>query len=135
MSELNKKEKIVIVLLIIIIIILIGAILSLTIFDSDNLQNNTTVVNTTNTTLNATFENATSTSSSQYSDSSQEDEPEYGTDEYVDKWDESQQSGSDWSYLHDQPVKTDDDGNRYKRMYDEDSGESYWFPLDQDYEE
>lgn len=60
--------------------------------------------------------------------------PEYGSDSYVDKWDESQQSGSDWAYLHDQPVKSEG-GHEYKRMYDEDSGESYWYQMDRDYGE
>ena len=61
-------------------------------------------------------------------------EPEYGSDSYVDKWDESQQSGSDWAYMHDQPVKSEG-GHDYKRMYDEDSGESYWYQMDREYDE
>ena len=55
----------------------------------------------------------------EYLTSSSGSEPEYGSDEYVDRWDQSQQSDNDdWAYLHDQPVKTEN-GHEYKRMYDE----------------
>lgn len=73
-------------------------------------------------------------SSSSSSSSTVSSEPEYGSDSYVDKWDESQKSGSDWAYLHDQPVKSEG-GHEYKRMYDEGSGKSYWYQMDRDTEE
>ena len=104
-------------------------------YNSDNeikTINNTT--NSTSKVVNTTLVDESNGSSSQesYSDVS---EPEYGSDEYVDRWDQSQQSDNDdWSYLHDQPVKTEN-GHEYKRMYDEDSGESYWYQMDQDYDE
>lgn len=95
---------------------------------------NNTTKNTTNITSNATngtvnedmgFESAS------YSESSgSNSEPAYGSDGYVDKWDESQQGDGNWAYTHDQPVKTDEDGHSYKRMYDEDSGKSYWSKMD-----
>ena len=98
--------------------------------------NNTTNVtsNVTNGTVNTTLisndssgdDYSGSSDSSSYSQSSSSSEPEYGSDEYVKRWDESQQSEDSWAYLHDQPVKTDEDGHSYKRMYDEESGKSYW---------
>ena len=61
-------------------------------------------------------------------------EPEYGSDSYVEKWDKSQRAGDSWSYTHNQPVKHEG-GHDYKRMYDEDTGESYWYQMDQDFYE
>lgn len=131
----NQKEKIIIVFLIIAILILSAALYFMINYNSDNeikTINNTT--NSTSKVVNTTLVDESNGSSSQesYSDVS---EPEYGSDEYVDRWDQSQQSDNDdWSYLHDQPVKTEN-GHEYKRMYDEDSGESYWYQMDQDYDE
>ena len=70
---------------------------------------------------------AFSQSSSSYSTGNSE--PEYGSDSYVDKWDESQKNDGSWAYTHDQPVKSEG-GHKYKRMYDEDKGKSYWYQMD-----
>lgn len=129
-----------IIIILIVCIILVGIVYMFTFTDNskevavNNTTNNTT--NTTNITSNITNETTNETlvysdsESSSYSDysesSSGNSEPEYGTDGYVDRWDESQRSEDSWAYTHDQPVKTDDDGHSYKRMYDEDTGESYW---------
>ena len=129
----RKQEKILIIILLAIIIILVGAIGFLITNNSNNPTNQTN--NTTNTTseiVNATL--VVSEDSSSQVESSVESEPEYGSDEYVNQWDKSQQEGNDWAYLHDQPVKTEN-GHKYKRMYDEDSGKSYWYQMDQDSEE
>ena len=67
-------------------------------------------------------------------DSTTYTEPEYGSDSYVEKWDKSQRAGDSWSYTHDQPVKHEG-GHDYKRMYDEDTGESYWYQMDHDFYE
>lgn len=72
--------------------------------------------------------------SSDSSSSTVSSEPECGSDSYVDKWDESQKSGSDWAYLHDQPVKSEG-GHEYKRMYDEDTGKGYWYQMDRNTDE
>jgi len=97
----------------------------------NNTTNNTNNTNNTTSKINTTVNNtATSTVAS---DSSSNDkgaisssDPEYGSDSYVEKWDESERRGTSWSYTHDQPVKTGDDGHQYKRMYNPDTGESYW---------
>ena len=133
--------KKVMIILIVVCIVLAG-ILGMVMYSNNSNKvavNNTTNVtsNTTNATANTTLVSNSSSSgedsssgseSSSYveSSSSGSSEPEYGSDEYVDRWDESQQSDDSWAYLHDQPVKTDDDGHSYARRYDEDSGESYW---------
>ncbi len=67
--------------------------------------------------------------SSYQSVSSGNDEPEYGTDEYVDKWDQSLRGDGSWAYTHDQPVKKDKHGNEYKRMYDPETHENYWYNM------
>lgn len=134
-GKMNKKEKIIIVSLLIVIIMLCAALYFIMHNYSENEINS--VNNTTNSTLqvvNATLVDDSQDSSSQDSSSSGS-ELEYGSDEYVNRWDQSQQSDNDdWAYLHDQPVKTEN-GHEYKRMYDEDSGESYWYQMDQDYDE
>ena len=60
--------------------------------------------------------------------SSSGDEPEFGSTDYVQKWDESQKGDGSWAYTHDQPVKTEN-GHEYKRMYNPDNGESYWYKM------
>ena len=55
-------------------------------------------------------------------------DPEFGTDEYVDRWDESQKGDDSWAYTHDQPVKSEG-GHDYKRMYNPDTEESYWYQM------
>ena len=129
----ESKRKIIISCLMVVIIILFVAI-SLLMSDAPaneiNSTNNTT--NSTPQVVNATLVEDSGDSSSQES-SSYGNEPEYGTDEYVDRWDQSQQSNDDWAYLHDQPVKTEN-GHEYKRMYDQDTGESYWYQMDQDFD-
>ena len=133
----NKKEKIAIIALLAIIIILIGSICLFMNGDTDNKNNQTTQINnTTNATtevINATLADDSEDTSTQ-SSSSEESEPEFGTDEYVDKWDESEKTGTDWAYLHDQPVKSEN-GHEYKRMYDPDTQEGYWYQMDQEYDE
>lgn len=129
----NQKEKIIIACLMVVIIISCVAIylvMNDTSTNEINSANNTT--NSTSQVVNATLVEDSGDSSSQES-SSYGSEPEYGTDEYVDRWDQSHQSNDDWAYLHDQPVKTEN-GHEYKRMYDEDSGESYWYQMDQDFD-
>ena len=124
----------------VLIIIIIGIVIAGDLFFSANNNHanvtnstnstNSTLINSTNTTLlNSTEESGSST----YSSSSESD-PEYGSDDYVKKWDESQQGDGNWAYMHDQPVKTED-GHQYKRMYDEGSGESYWYQMDQNYDD
>ncbi|MBQ6344975.1 MAG: hypothetical protein IJI96_02570 [Methanobrevibacter sp.] len=87
-------------------------------------MNNTTNI-TKNITVNSTAINNTSddnsNSESSSSESSSQSEPEYGSDSYVEKWDEG-----GGSFVMDQPVKTDSDGNRYARVYHEDTGQSSW---------
>lgn len=88
--------------------------------------NNTTNV-TKNVTVNSTVNNTnisndggnSGSSSSSSSSSSQSD-----SESYVEKWDKAQESGG--AYTMDQPVKTDSDGNKYARVYDESTGESSW---------
>ena len=129
----NQKEKIIIACLIVVIIISCVAIY-LVMNDASTNEINS-VNNTTNSTpqvVNATLVEDSGESSSQEI-SSYGNEPEYGTDEYVDRWDQSQQSNDNWAYLHDQPVKTEN-GHEYKRMYDQDTGESYWYQMDQDFD-
>ena len=139
----NKKDKIAIIVLLAIIIILIGSICLLMNGNTNNKNNQTTQINnTTNTTtevINATLANNSQDSSTQESSSSQEsssveNEPEYGSDDYVDKWDESQKTDTDWAYRHDQPVKTEN-GHECKRMYDPDTKKGYWYQMDQEYDE
>ena len=66
--------------------------------DTNNKNNQTTQINnTTNTTtevINATLADNSEDTSTQ-SSSSDESEPEYGSDDYVDKWDESQKTDTD----------------------------------------
>ena len=96
-----------------------------------NATNHTANV-TSNTTGNVTSETAVSSDEHSETSSHEESEPEYGSDSYVERWDRSNQQQDDsWSYLHDQPVKTEN-GHEYKRMYDVDSGEGYWYQMDQD---
>lgn len=100
--------------------------------NNTNSTNNTNNTNNTTSKINTTVDNAATSSSTSDSSSSNDansvssSEPEYGSDSYVEKWDESERRGTSWSYTHDQPVKTGDDGHQYKRMYNPDTGESYW---------
>lgn len=129
----NQKEMTIIACLMVTIIILCVAIyfvMNEVSTNEINYVNNTT--NSTSPVVNATLVGDSGDSSTQGS-SSYGNEPEYGTDEYVDRWDQSQQSNDNWAYLHDQPVKTEN-GHEYKRMYDQDTGESYWYQMDQDFD-
>ena len=68
-----------------------------------------------------------SSSSAQKSSSSQSgSNPAYNSEDYVKRGDQSQQSGDSWAYTHSQPTKKGEDGHSYKRMYDPNTGESYW---------
>ena len=97
--------------------------------NTTNITNNTT--NSTNHTINVTHIGKTnestgsSDSSNSNGDSKSSSGPEYGSDAYVDRWDSSQKEGDSWAYTHSQPVKYED-GHKYSRVYNPDSGESYW---------
>lgn len=120
--------KKIILLTIIILVVIIGAAYLFT-----NNHKTTPVNNTTNITSNATLnvtnvtgDNETTNEGSSNHQSSSESDPAYGSDDYVRRWDRSQQNGGDWAYTHDQPVRTDSDGNSYARVYHEDTGQSSW---------
>ncbi|WP_407410770.1 hypothetical protein [Methanobrevibacter sp.] len=131
-------QRKIIVILIIVCILLAGVVCYLAFLSNstEKVVNNTTNIttNSTNETANATLVSSDSSNNEDYSSysepSSSNSEPEYGSDEYVQRWDESNLNGDNWAYTHDQPVKTDDDGHSYKRMYDEDTGENYWGRMD-----
>ena len=113
--------KKIILILIVVCVIILGAVF---IFSNQHSDDNVTQVNnTTNITKNATLNNISSNddegSSSQSSDGQ-------GSESYVERWDRSQQEEDGWAYTHDQPVKTDSDGNKYARVYHEDTGKSTW---------
>ena len=97
--------------------------------NTTNITNNTT--NMTNNTINVTHIGKTnesavnSNSGNSNSGSKSSSNLEYGSDAYVEKWDSSQQQGDSWAYTHDQPVKYEN-GHQYSRVYNPDSGESYW---------
>lgn len=93
--------------------------------------NNTTteILNVTNITpSNASEDSGQQSSSSSQKSSSQKSSSdlEYNSEDYVERWDQSQQSGDSWAYTHSQPTKTGEDGHSYKRMYNPNTGESYW---------
>ena len=121
--------KKIMLVIIIICIIIIGAIALYTMQNNPN-NNNTTITN--NTTNNTSNTNITSNKTVESSDNSavgsSESEPKYGSDSYVEKWDKSQRGDGNWAYTHDQPVKTDSQGNKYSRVYHEDTGKSSWEP-------
>lgn len=52
-------------------------------------------------------------------------DPKYNSEDYVERWDSSQKDGDSWAYAHSQPTKTEN-SHTYKRMYNPDTGESYW---------
>lgn len=137
-------SKKIILIVIAIAIIVFGAAYILG--SSTNSNVNVTVNNTTNVSSNVTNatnvtnvtsdDTAQSSASENYESSSQSSssgssDPKYGSSSYVERWDQSQRAGDSWAYTHDQPVKSDSKGNEYKRMYDEDSGESYWYKMNQ----
>ena len=88
--------------------------------------NNTT--NITNASNATSKEEHSSQTTAESSSSKHESDPKFGTDEYVERWDESQKSDDSWAYTHDQPVKSEG-GHDYKRMYDPDTKESYWYKM------
>lgn len=98
--------------------------------NTTNITNNT-ANSTNNTTINVTHiektneSKSSSDSSNSNGDSKSSSDPKYGSDAYVDRWDSSQKEGDTWAYTHSQPVKYED-GHQYNRVYDPDSGESYW---------
>ena len=133
--------------IILLIIILCAIVIGVSYLYSSNLNhddtdstsvNNTTNINSTLNNTNITNNtNNTKTESKQVKSitgSSKNDEPKKGTDDYVKKWDKSEREGSSWSYTHDQPVKKEN-GHEYKRMYDADTGKSYWYQMDRNYED
>lgn len=133
----NKK----VIISILLIVVVIGLCVSFATITQPKKKNNTitnntnNTTNTTNSTLNNTqTDNTTEQTSSQsqknsnsnsYSNQKQESDPEYGSDEYVKKWDDSQRGDAHWAYTHKQPVKYED-GHQYSRVYNPDSGESRW---------
>lgn len=133
------SKKVIIIILVIVCIALAG-ILGAMMYSNNSghvAVNNTTnaTSNMTNGTVNATLNSSDSSGSgdsSSVSDSSAnsessggDSEPEFGSDEYVEMWDESNKNEGTWAYLHDQPVKTED-GHDYVRRYNPDSREGYW---------
>ncbi|WP_296879155.1 hypothetical protein [uncultured Methanobrevibacter sp.] len=127
-----------IVMIILIAAIVCAAAFLITAQHNTTQKNVTQVNNTTNITKNVTnntnVTNATpeeeyaSQTASESSASAHESDPEFGTDEYVDRWDESQKGDDSWAYTHDQPVKSEN-GHDYKRMYNPDTEESYWYQM------
>ena len=125
------EKKLILVIVIAIIVIALG-VFAVASLNNISKNNNTTVNNTTTEVLNVTnvtplddAEKSSQQSSSQSSQKSGSD-PAYNSENYVDRWDRSQQSGDSWAYTHSQPTKTGEDGHSYKRMYDPNTGESYW---------
>ncbi len=88
-------------------------------------KNLTNITNASNATLEEEYSSQTTAESSS---SKHESDPKFGTAEYVDRWDESQKGDDSWAYTHDQPVKSEG-GHEYKRMYDPDTKESYWYKM------
>ena len=115
-------------ILIIICVIIMGATF---IYTNQNTTNNSSahVNNTTNITKNATLNNTNVTEEPVKEDSSSHESSSSDSKSYVEKWDESQQTDGDWAYTHDQPVKKDKHGNEYKRMYDPETHENYWYNM------
>ena len=125
------EKKLILVIVIAIIVIALGVFTAVSL-NNVNKNNNTTVNNTTTEVLNVTnvtppddAEKSSQQSSSQSSQKSGSD-PAYNSEDYVDRWDKSQKAGDSWAYTHSQPTKTGEDGHSYKRMYDPNTGESYW---------
>ncbi len=125
------EKKLILVTVIAIIVIALG-VFDAASLNNVNKNNNNTVNNTTTEVLNVTnvtpsddAEKSTQQSSSQSSQKSAND-PAYNSEDYVDRWDKSQKAGDNWAYTHSQPTKTGEDGHSYKRMYDPNTGESYW---------
>ncbi len=88
--------------------------------------NNTTNV-TKNVTVNSTVNNTNiSNDGGNSGSSSSSSSSQSGSESYVERWDRSQRDEDGWAYTHNQPVKTDSDGNKYARVYDESTGESSW---------
>ena len=118
-----NKNMLIFILIIFLTIIIVGIM-----FVADfNLQDNSTSTSN-NTTINITHigNDSTESSSSNTPDStSSSQDPEYGSDEYVQRWDQSQRAGDSWAYTHDQPVMTEN-GHTYHRVYDVESGNGYW---------
>lgn len=115
--------------ILIIVCIIIGATI---IYSTQNTTNTTITNNTTNNTLNNTLNTTNITNNTNEENTHAESSESQSTDSksYVEKWDESQKGDGEWAYTHDQPVKKGDDGKKYKRVYDEDSGKSHWQSMD-----
>lgn len=125
-------KKIILIIGIIFIIVICAGYL----YTSNNHDDNSTQVNNTNNitnNTNITLNNTTYSNDEKQSYNNKEstdNEPEYGSDSYVKKWDKSQQGDGNWAYTHAQPVKKDKNGKEYKRVYDEKSGKSSWQSTD-----
>lgn len=121
------------IFIIILIVVIVGATAFLLTTTNHTTQKNVTATNNTTYTVKNTT-NITNESVEEEpveytsSESSHESDPEFGTDEYVQKWDESQNGDGSWAYTHDQPVKSEG-GHEYKRMYNPDTHESYWYQM------
>ena len=125
-----------ILILVIVLVCLSVACAAVMLNKTSNNTNKTNITNnaansTNNTTINVTHIGKTnesagsSDSGNSKRDSKSGSNPEYGSDAYVDRWDSSQKEGDSWAYTHSQPVKYED-GHKYSRVYNPDSGESYW---------
>lgn len=133
MGDKKIMDKKIILIIILLIVVVCLSVACATVLLPKNNNNATNITNnTTNNTVNVTHigNNTESTGSSGSGnrskvDSKVESDPEFGSDEYVAKWDESQRQGDSWAYRHKQPTKTED-GQAYHRVYNPDSGESYW---------
>ena len=123
------------IIFVILAVIIIAAGILIVSSQHNNVENhnNTTVNNTTdirNWTLSNESEKSPSASQSSGSQAKSSSDPAYNSEDYVKRWDQSQNDGDSWAYTHSQPTKTDDDGHRYKRMYNPETGESYWGFMD-----
>lgn len=132
----DKKILIIIILAIIVVGLIVACATVMLPKNTSNVNNATNITNnTTNNTVNVTHI-GNNTESNSHSDSKNnnnnqnsaskvESDPAFGSDEYVAKWDESQRNGDSWAYTHNQPTKSEN-GQSYHRMYNPDTGESYW---------
>ena len=127
MKIVDNKKIMSIIGLLIVLIIISAVFIHMTHDNKIEPQVNTNNTNMTNVTKNATLNNTNTTSESVEDSSSQgSGSSDGGSESYVERWDRSQQENDGWAYTHDQPVKTDSDGERYARVYHEDTGKSSW---------
>lgn len=128
LREMDKK----IIILILVIIFLGLSVACATVIlpkhdNHTNINNKTNMSNNTNVKVTHIGNESAkdSANSNSKANSKANSDPNYGSDAYVDKWDNSQKQGDSWAYTHNQPVKYED-GHQYNRRYNPDTGESYW---------